>query len=429
MFMSKTNNYIGIGNSASGLLDGSGSPGVPRLQDYKHAARLYVDDNQIRAPKYGFLYYINFIINQAAVIDSVDKNIGIYVKRIDLPKFNIKTETLNQYNRKTVITTGLNYSPVSVDFHDDNAGITNTLWASYYKHYFADSNYDTGTNNVPRQFKDTKFGKEDYEYGMYNRGVDDGFFERIDIYVLHHTLQEFTKISLINPKITEWRHDSLNQAEGTKVLSNTMTLAYENVFYTKGTHKGNINQLPGFVNEFYDPSQSPLKIGGNPKNDPIVNDSAPLRPSNAVIFDRPQVALQNNPLFDKAGKARIYNNPAKQITNFDRAGGPRKYGLINSPYSPKNPLLDIAAILAKNYLNQNGLGRVGVRGYNIASSALNYTLQSPPGKYYDPPSNQYNPGVLNLPGGIGVNVFKGLNTGVDGKIRVNPAAIILPPKR
>jgi len=427
--MSKTNNYIGVGNKATGLVDGSGTPGVARLQDYRHAGRLYVDDYQIRAPKYGFLYYVNFIINQNAVIDKLDRNIGVYVKRIDLPKFSLKTETLNQYNRKTTVTTGLTYSPVQVEFHDDNAGITNELWASYYKHTVADSNYDIENSDVPRQFKDTKFGSIDYEYGMYNRGVSDQFFERIDVYMLHHTLHEFTKISLINPRITEWRHDSLNQSEGTKLLTNMMTIAYENVLYSKGAHNGNLNRLPGFINEFYDPSQSPLTIGGNPQNEPVLNDSAPLRPGNAVIFDKPQTAIQNNPLFDKAGKARAYNNPVKKITTFDRAAGPRQYGLVNSPYSPQNQLLDIAAILAKDYINKNGLGRVGPRGYNIASSALNYSTRAPAGKYYEPPSNQYNPGVLNLPGGIGVNVFKGLNTGVDGKLRVNPAAVIFPPKR
>lgn len=427
--MSKSNNYISLGNSASELIDGSGKPGVPRLLDYKHAARLFVDDYQIRAPKYGFSYYVNFLINQNAVIDSVDRNLGLYVKKIDLPKYALKTETLNQYNRKTTVTTGITYNPVNMEFHDDNAGITNTLWANYYKHTIADSNYDTGTSEIPKQYRDTKFGTDDYEYGMYNRGVLNQFFERIDIYVLHHTLHEFTKISLINPRITEWRHDSLNNTEGTKILTNSMTVSYENVFYTKGSHQGNINQLPGYVNEFYDPTQSPLKIGGNIQNDPIRNESVPLRPSNAVIFDRPKIALEKNPLFDKAGRARAYNVPSKQITNFDRAAGPRLYGLVNSPYSPRNPLLDIASILAKNYLNQNGLGRVGARGYNIASSVVNNSIRSPAGKFYEPPRNDYNPGVLNLPGGIGFNVFKGFNTGVDGKLRVNPAAILLPPKR
>ena len=418
--MSQSNNYLSSG----------GNQGDPYLKDYRHASRFYVDNNQSRAPKYGFLYYVNFIINQDVAIDRVDKNLGMYVKKIDLPKFSIKTEMVNQYNRKTQIHTGITYSPISIDFHDDNDDVTNELWSSYYKNLIADGNYNQDQREIPEQFTDTKYGTKDFEYGIYNRGKRENFFQRIDIYLLHHTHQEHTLISLINPKITEWRHDSANQSESSKVLQNTMNIVYENVLYFGGSHKENIERVPGYKNEFYDNESSPLKIGGNQKNSTTVTNGAPQRPGNAAIFDRNQAPVSTgNPLFDKAGRARAYNIPARQQSLFDLPGRPRQYGVVNSPNNIQNPLLDIAAILAKGYVNQNGLGRVGPKGYNIASSVVNSAVQSPAGKYYDPPSNQYVPGLFNLPGGIGVNIFKGFNTGVDGKIRVNPAAIVLPPKR
>lgn len=426
--MSKTNNFVSLGNQATDYVDGSNQPGVPSLLDYKHAARLYIDEFQTRAPKYGFLYYVKFIINSEAKVAEIDKNVGVFVKKIDLPKFQIKTEVLNQYNRKTQVHTGLTYNPISIDFHDDTVGITNSLWVNYFKNLIADGNYDTETTNYPRQFANTKFGKDDYEYGIYNRGVGKNFFERIDIYILNHTQQNHTLISLINPKITDWKHDSLNQSEGSKVLQNTMTVVYENVLYYKGSKNSKID---GFVNEFYDGTQSPLKVGGISQNDPIQNTNFDNRPANAVIYDKAQAPLQTgNPLFDKQGRAATYSIPGKQITNlFDRQGKPRQYGLINPPNTLNNPLLDFAAILAKDYLNQNGFGRVGPKGYNLASSALNTTIRNPAGKYYDPPSGQDVPGVFRLPGGVGINVFKAYNKGVDGKLRVNPAAIIFPPKR
>ena len=418
--MSKFNNYISLGNTTG--------PGEPRLRDYNHAARFYVNDYQSRAPKYGFLYYVNFIINSNAQISEIDRNIGMFVKKIDLPKFSVKTEVLNQYNRKTQVHTGITYNPITIDFHDDTSNIINNLWVNYYKHHFADGNYDTETTNNPRQFGDTKYKETDYEYGMYNRGVIEQFFERIDIYVLNHTQQSSSEISIINPKITDWKHDTLTQSEGNKVLQNSLTLVYENVLYYTGSQN---SKIPGFVNEFYDTRPSPLRIGGNPSNDPVKNQSVDLRPSNAVIFDRATAPIKSgNPLFDKAGKARTYTVPGKQVQNlFDRAGKPRQYGLINPPNTLNNPFLDIAAILAKDYINKNGLGRVGPRGYNIASSVLNGAIREPAGKYYEPPSTQNVPGVFRLPGGIGINVFKAYNKGVDGKVRINPAAIVFPPKR
>ncbi len=125
--MSLTNNYISSNGQATDLIDGSNQSGVVSLRDYKHASNLYVNDNQIRSPKLGFLYYVKFIINRDAQVSEVDSNVGVFVKKIDLPKFQLKTETLNQYNRKTQVHTGLSYNPVTIDFHDDTIGITNSL--------------------------------------------------------------------------------------------------------------------------------------------------------------------------------------------------------------------------------------------------------------------------------------------------------------
>jgi len=65
--------------------------------------------------------------------------------------------------------------------------------------------------------------------------------------------------------------------------------------------------------------------------------------------------------------------------------------------------------------------------YNIAGSVMGQ-LGSGPGKYASPPSTENQLGVFTLPGGVGINIFKGFNTTVDGSIRANPAAILFPPK-
>ena len=101
------------------------STGYANLRDYQHASRLYVDKNYAYSPKLGFLYYVVFNINPDAIIDQQWRNtgamdVGLLVKKVDLPKFTIATETLNQYNRKTVVPTKLTYTPVGVEFHDDN---------------------------------------------------------------------------------------------------------------------------------------------------------------------------------------------------------------------------------------------------------------------------------------------------------------------
>ena len=242
-----------------------GSPG--QLIDFQHADRLYVRNTYARAPKVGFLYFVSFNINRNAVKDAAwagrdMSTVGLLVKKLDLPKFAISTEVVNQYNRKTVVQTKLSYSPISIEFHDDNSDITNNLWKNYYKYYFADSNYGASNKQTPVAFGDTKYGTKSNAYGL-NNGQSDPFFTSIDIYVLHQ--QKFTQLTLINPIVTEWAHDSLDQSDGAKILANKMQVAYEDVVYNGGKINGSA-EASAFTAVYYDKSPSPLSVGGNGTN-------------------------------------------------------------------------------------------------------------------------------------------------------------------
>jgi hypothetical protein len=79
--MSKASNYLSVGYQTNS--DGE----QYNLRDYRHASRLYADDYQVRAPKYGFLYYVSFQLSPKAPGGKIDKHIGVYVKKLDLPKF------------------------------------------------------------------------------------------------------------------------------------------------------------------------------------------------------------------------------------------------------------------------------------------------------------------------------------------------------
>ena len=370
--------------------------GTPILKDYQHAARLYVDDYYALSPKVGFLYFVSFNINRDALspndtwTNRDSQDFGLLVKRADLPKFKISTETLNQYNRKTVVQTKLNYESIKIDFHDDNADIVNNFWVNYYRHYYIDSNYGGSSNTDPirnqlmPEFSDTKFGDVDYEYGRYNPvSTQNPFLYSIDIYVLHQKL--FTQITLINPKITDWNHDSLNQAEGGKILQNSMTVAYENVLYNQGVIVDGENP-EGFAALYYDKTPSPNSL---------------------------------------TGKEGEIPQSVTRTSTFDTARGARTYGRMGGP-SQQSIALYLANLLAQNYLNQKGIARTKGVGYNIAAGVFGALSKANAGKYSEPPPSENQPGIINLPGGVGINIFKGLNTSVDGKVRANPAALIFP---
>lgn len=261
----------------------SGVTNQGTMRDYQHASRLYLDDVYALAPKTSWIYYVVFSINPAAVTEDQwigqgrQTEAGMLVKSINLPKFTIQTETLNQYNRKTNIQTKIVYNPISMAFHDDTSNVTNSLWVNYYRYYYRDTWWGqaiTGrdqltSKNKPMGFQNNwKYQPEpnlpspDGRSGLNgNFGLNNDqsvpFFNAITIYQLNQ--KRFTSYVLINPLITSWEHDSLEQSTN-KFAESKMTANYEAVFYGEG--KVRKDQLSGFGVFHYDTTPSPLSIGG-----------------------------------------------------------------------------------------------------------------------------------------------------------------------
>jgi hypothetical protein len=233
------------------------------LADYRHAARLYVDDTFRLAPKNKFLYYVVFniaenVLSKSAFRDRHKLELNYLVKKMDLPKYTLETTTLNQYNRKTNVYTKITYDPISLTLHDDNNGVTNGLWALYYGYYFADrmnsnSPYE-GTSPAAYALNsyDSKDGQP-FRYGLDNDAFG-RFFDSIELFTLSR--HRFTSYMLCNPKITSWQHDQADQNDGSGVLENTMTLAYDAVLYDSGTVTQ--DDPTGFAMLHYDSTPSPI---------------------------------------------------------------------------------------------------------------------------------------------------------------------------
>lgn len=422
----------------------------PTLRDYQHASKLYVDGVYSRSPKVGFLYFVNLKLNPITFSSNFNdewnvndfKDVGLLAKKVDLPKFSIENETINQYNRKTVVQKSIKYNPISISLHDDNKDISHNLWVNYYKNYYQDGRF-----NPNKSFQDTKFGTTNYEYGRYDNNLLANFFDSIDIYVLH--MHKFTKYTIVNPKITEWTHDSLDQSTGNKVMENKLTIAYESVIYDYGKITG--SEPEGWSARYYDKEPSPNSIAGIGSNDVVyrprgqtafdqkinVNRRSRVTTAGQSIFDQKTIAaniksraiIPSSPTFDQQQKINSKSRPIETgYSSFDQqTGKDRVYG--NFRPKPPGMLEQLGTILLKNYVNSNGLTRQNSVVYNIAGSVMKQTLSSGAGKYAEPPSTETAPGVFNLPGGIGINVFKAFNTTVDGGIRANPAAILFPPKQ
>lgn len=257
-------------NFLSNIADGGGD-----MRDYQHASRLYVADTYKLLPKAGWLYYVVFNINPAVKLRGSAQtefaqwmtrnksNVGLLVKNIDLPKFNIDTETLNQYNRKIVIQKKINYQPISISFHDDMANSTTNLWKNYYRYYYADTidpQPITARASINPKYMDSKYEESQSAYGLNNKQTVP-FFISVDVYQLNN--HKYTSFKLINPIVKEWAHDQLDQTQGNRLMTSKMTLEYETVVYSTADKNKITMADPGFQADHYDNAPSPISVGGN----------------------------------------------------------------------------------------------------------------------------------------------------------------------
>ena len=254
-----------INNFLKGFQDG-----LPGMKDYRHASRLYLDDNFKLMPKQKFLFHVVFNTDETLFIDGFSANeryqLNMLVKQCDLPKYNLSYEEKVQYNKKMYAGTRIAYEPVNITFHDDHADTVNAFWKKYYEYNIADSigmNSDLTISNTKDDYyifgddrKTTKFGMDTPKERR------KPYLKGIEIFVLHK--QRFTSMTLVNPVIGSFSHDNLDQADGAGIMNNTMQILYETVIYKSGII--NKNNVPGFATINYDNSPSPLTILGGGTN-------------------------------------------------------------------------------------------------------------------------------------------------------------------
>jgi len=226
--------------------------------DFRHAARIFVDNIYRLAPRHKFLYYVYFEIENSAHQSQSfsalkgDKEMSFLVKRADLPKFNFDSVVKNQYNRKKIIYKQMNFEPINITFHDDNSGLMHALYSLYYGYYVRDqlnASFDYPNGN---RYADTA--------QRYNMDIDIqiNLFKRISLFTLSR--QRFNEYRLLAPRITSWQHGDVDYSSSAEPIESSMTIQYEAVNYFTGSV--GVGTPDGFASLSYDSIPSPLTLGG-----------------------------------------------------------------------------------------------------------------------------------------------------------------------
>lgn len=238
------------------------------VKDYTHASKTFRSNGYENSPRVKFLFHVYFTLNTSQIpqlrniFSTPDTStIGLLVKTIDLPKFRLDTETLNQYNRKRIVQKKIEYQPIAVKFHDDSGDLIRNMWYNYYSYYYKDPSQpyrgQTNTNGSigdsatlsngfnynsrdiyesSRPINDWGYIGESYYDGTNSSNGKPPFFRDISIYGLNQ--HKFVEYVLINPMISEWNHDTYDYSQDTGVMENNVTISYETVKYYSGAVGG-----------------------------------------------------------------------------------------------------------------------------------------------------------------------------------------------
>jgi len=241
--------------AAEGLTNPKG-----QQSNYRHAERLFIDNNFRLSPRTKFLFYVRFDINTTAArsLSFTDKHrqeVGLLVKSTDLPRYNFDSVVKNQYNRKKIVYKNFNYEPINISLRDDSHGVINAMWALYYGYYVADRAQPNFAYNAT-QYRATDHPANGYRYGLDNQ-ITVPFFNSVNIYTMSR--RRFVGYTLVNPRIKSWQHGSMDYTSS-DFNESQMTLEYEAVRYSAG--EVGYNSPQGFATLHYDQVPSPLSVAG-----------------------------------------------------------------------------------------------------------------------------------------------------------------------
>lgn len=243
-------------------------------------------------PRLPFEYYVTINLNRVGSAGQFISNffntatldqIPPLIKSVEMPAMKMDTKALNQYNRKRITQNSISYEPIKMTFHDVADGKTLKFWDMYYRYYFADGE-EPGKNqaksaqqpnktfsvesfipkinpdilNLPASVSNLFSSNQPSGFNSPNNTVGDksalqdvvedtlnnhrfGFnlptvmnirnlIQSIDIYQVHGG--RFNQVTLVNPRVASFSHDTLNYAAGDRSLELTFTFEYEYAYYT-----------------------------------------------------------------------------------------------------------------------------------------------------------------------------------------------------
>lgn len=240
----------GIASTAGQVLTGGGTTGaVGGNRTYYRGLPLMLRTNKtsttiskanraiLAMPRQKFMFYASFTPGASlrnANFSSWQAGFAFQIARVDRAKASPQVKALNQYNRKRIIHTGIDYPDISLQLHDTVDDRVLKVWRDYHRWYFGDgrpkNKQATWNTGVIR-------GREDFPVSngwgfspSAGRGQDTNFFDKLDIYTFYG--KKYTQITFYNPKIESITFDAMETASS-DLATIDMGIKHEGFAYTQ----------------------------------------------------------------------------------------------------------------------------------------------------------------------------------------------------
>jgi hypothetical protein len=250
-------------------------------------------------PRAKFIFKAEFNLTPAARdmmqnprLNDIGENTGIAfkVKQIDRPKVGLNVVDLNQYNKKKIAYTKIDYNEAQLRIHDTVDNSILNVWVNYFTYFFGDSRTKVSENY--NQSTVTPFYQDNTGWGFRPISENVNFFTDITVYAFF--AGTYTSFSYINPKITsiDWQNYDYSSTDLEEVSIN---FKYEAIQYTKFGQPYNNQAGPndGFI----------------PQDYVVTNDPPAALPQ----FVQPRLFINQQATFSQPAQNSSVTNPAATL--------------------------------------------------------------------------------------------------------------------
>lgn len=212
------------------------------------AASPYAVDLMYRAPKYSFLFVVEFIYNAGyGLLDKLD--FAFVVKKASRPNVKFVMEDINFYNFRSKVTTKTEFDEMSLTFHDDGGnGRTGNdamrFYAAYMQSMSPVTNYKTWEQTVLQESEGMSYNPTD---GARIEFVDDiqttrysstigpllenqkTILQQVNLYHVFDWGRTVNTFQFYNPRITQMQLSDVDMSSN-ELAEVSMTFNYDSMY-------------------------------------------------------------------------------------------------------------------------------------------------------------------------------------------------------